>query len=951
MSEHRGRPEYPRVYTGIDLETTGVDDRSDAIIEIGAARVVDGRLDETFSTFVNPGRGIPSDVVYLTGITDDDVRDAPSIDDVLPELLQFLGDSPLVAHQAAFDIGFLSVAAANRPELLVGGNGVFDTLTLSRALLPRLPSHRLTALVRFFDLPHEQAHRATDDAIADALLFGKFLELLDGTGSAVLATMASLADVQTRKLIEAALERTTGRIDPFALPGHGLMEGELLRYDNALRIDIARTPTEEKVDLDLDALESLFDVDGSIGARLSGYETRREQLQMLRAVGDALTGGIHLVVEAGTGVGKSLAYLVPAIYFAVANGERVVVSTNTRNLQEQLFQKDVPFLERAIDVPFSAALLKGRSNYLCLRRWRQALDKGMSPSERAELLPVVVWERETNSGDISENAAFRGRGYLWNRISAEGGPCLGQRCPLSDKCYLQKARRAAQQAHIVVVNHSLLFSDTEAENRVLGEYGYLICDEAHNIENAATEHLGKKASVWRTRAALDNLYRSDGTDSGDLAELLESLASSDETGMSSAVREAGERLRADAEAASAASDVFFRGLASRHEELNGGRSVEFGKLRYSSENPVSSILAPELSELLGALNTVSRGAEGLADLVADSDLPRSESTYQGLLFHSNRLGEIAAELDYLASASDAESVFWLSVRTFREQLECELRSAPVSVAEKMGDFLYSRVDSMTMTSATLTVDGSFEFVTRRLGLDLLPDWRVLTLDVGSPYDYDAQSIAIVAGHLPEPSSPGFNTVVSRLVIDLAAPATGGTLVLFTSRSSLDAVFKAVRDPLTARGKLVLGQGHGGGVVALLERFAREGNSVLLATSSFWEGVDVPGRSLEQLIIVKLPFPVPRDPVVEAHCERLEEAGENPFNDYMVPRTAIKLRQGFGRLIRSTTDYGAVVFLDSRLASRRYGARLLSELPTNVLIARSDAELLSALAGVHAGHGG
>ncbi|MBD3348168.1 MAG: helicase, partial [Candidatus Eisenbacteria bacterium] len=324
-----------------------------------------------------------------------------------------------------------------------------------------------------------------------------------------------------------------------------------------------------------------------------------------------------------------------------------------------------------------------------------------------------------------------------------------------------------------------------------------------------------------------------------------------------------------------------------------------------------------------------------------------ESTYQALVFHAARLGDLADDLRFLSAAEDADSVFWLFVRAFRDSVECEMRSAPVSVAEMMGDFLYSRVDSITMTSATLTVDSSFDFIMHRLGLDLLPDWKVLRLDVGSPYDYDTQATAVVAAHLPQPSSPGFNSVVSKLVIELAGRARGGTLVLFTSRSSLDSVFKAVRDPLTARGKLVLGQGHGGGVVALMERFAREVDSVLLATSSFWEGVDVPGRSLEQLIIVKLPFPVPRDPVVEAHCERYESEGTNPFSEYMVPRTAIRLRQGFGRLIRSTTDVGAVVFLDSRLVSRQYGSRLLRELPTRAVTAGSDGELLAALKGVHA----
>ena len=497
---------------------------------------------------------------------------------------------------------------------------------------------------------------------------------------------------------------------------------------------------------------------------------------------------------------------------------------------------------------------------------------------------------------------------------------------MRDSCYLLKARKASQAAHLVIVNHSLLFSDTETDNRILGEYSYLICDEAHNMEQVATEHLGRRSSVWRARAMLDNLYRDEGGQSGDLGEIVGALAGGEGALLESAVAGA-ERLASDITVASAASEAFFAALRERHKDLNDGREVEFGKLRYRQEAPVAALLEDELGAVLAAMSTVAQGAASLADLITDSELERADAFVQNLTFHAARISEFGADLEYVAEAADPESVFWLDVRTFRDVFECELRSAPVSVAEMMGDFLYSKVDSLIATSATMTVDGSFDFVMERLGLDLIPDWKVLTLDVGSPYDYDAQSIAVVAGYLQQPSSSGFNQTVGRLVVKLAERAQGGTLVLFTARSALDAVFKAVVDPLTARGKLVLAQGHGGAASSLLEQFAREVDSVLLATSSFWEGVDVPGRSLEQLVIVKLPFPVPRDPVVEAHCERYEADGENSFGRYMIPRTAIRLRQGFGRLIRSTTDSGAVIFLDSRLSTRAYGERLLEQLPT------------------------
>jgi predicted DnaQ family exonuclease/DinG family helicase len=940
---------YPRTFVGVDLETTGVDPREDRIIEIGAVRIVDGEVDDAMSAFVNPGVEIPSDVVYLTGITDEDVATAPPVEEVIPGFLEFIADAPLVAHSAPFDTAFLEAAARDRPDLALGERTVFDTLILSRALVPRLGSHRLASLADFFGIEHERAHRAGDDAMAVSVLFLRLLGVLDRVGSALLGRMASLADPATRLLIDAARERSEGRLDPFAVPAHGEGEAKLLRYDNVRRGDLPRVPVDEKLEIDIDELESLFDTDGAIGSLLPGYETRREQVEMMRAVGDALTSGIHLVVEAGTGVGKSLAYLVPSIHFAALNGERVIVSTNTKNLQEQLFLKDIPFLERALDTDFSASLLKGRGNYLCLDRYRQILARGLSPEERAQLLPIVLWEEETRSGDISENGGFRFRGYLWGRLSAEGGPCLGARCPLNERCYLMNARRASQAAHIVIVNHSLLFSDTEAENRILGEYSYLIADEAHNVEGVATEHLGKRANVWRARAILDSLHRLDGAESGDLAELLDTLGGPGEAGILDGVVTAAERLKDDVAEARRAAEAFFGALSARHVELNRGREVEYGTLRYRAEESVAWLLSSELSAAVDAFEAVARGCDLLADLVLDTDTPKVESVVSTLAFHADRSRQFSADIDFLARADDPESVFWLEVRRFREDPDCALRSAPVSVAELMESFLYSRVDSLVATSATLTVDDRFDFVMERLGLDRLPDWKVLPLNVGSPYDHDSQSVAVVAGYFPEPSSGGFNARTAELLIQVAAGAEGGTLVLFTSRSALDAVFKLVRDPLTARGKLVLAQGHGGGASALLDRFAKSVDSVLLATSSFWEGVDVPGRSLEQLVIAKLPFPVPSNPVVEAHCERYDAAGENAFARYMIPRTAIRLRQGFGRLIRSTTDWGVVVFLDSRLKTRRYGERLLSQLPTQAVIAESEAELLAVVSGIEAEH--
>jgi len=948
---------YPTTFVSIDLETTGLDAGSDRIMEIGAVRVTEGIVEASYTSLVDPGMSVPSDISYLTGITDDDLKDAPDIDTALAETLDFCGDAPLVAQNATFDLAFLAAAADNRPEMLVGRHGVFDTLPLARALVPRMRSHRLAALAAFFGVEMGRAHRALDDAEATATVFLRLLDVLDQVGPAILSRMSAMADPQVRLLVDAARLRADGSandlliaetaaLEPFAVPDHGVRESELLRFDVVRGEQFVRVPREERLDVDLDAAERQFGGDGAIAAELPDYEERREQLEMMRAVGDAFNNGLDLVVEAGTGVGKSLAYLVPAAQFAVLNGERVIVSTNTRNLQEQLFNKDVPFLERALDVGFSVALLKGRSSYLCKERWARVTERGLSAEERAGLLPVALWEAETESGDVSELAAVQRRNYLWSRISADGGPCLGQKCPHNDSCYLQRARRASQSSHIVVVNHSLLFSDSETDGRVLGDYSFLICDEAHNMERVATDHIGRRASVWRARTTLDSVYRRDGGDDGVLPDVLATLRKAADGGVISTAAEAAERGIGEAEDARKDLELFFKTLNARHQELNNGKPVEYGKLRYRPEDPVAAIAGTELDAVSTSLTNLVETMTSLTDLVTDSGLETTDSIVQSLQYECERVSRLRDDMAYLAEAGDRESVFWLEVRSYGDVRECELKSAPISVAERMHEFLYEKLESLVLTSATLTVDGGFDFFCERMGLDGLADWQLVTLDVGSPYDYSRQAISIVAQYMNEPSSRGFNQAVADLVVKLATPATGGTLVLFTSRSSLDMVFKLVRDRFSSMDKLLLAQGHGGPRTALLEEFAEKTESVLLATSSFWEGVDVPGRSLEQLIIVKLPFPVPSDPVVEAHCERYEAAGEHSFNRYMVPRTAIGLRQGFGRLIRSSTDVGGVVFLDSRLASRRYGARLLDQLPTNTAFARNEGELLAALEGLH-----
>ncbi len=908
---------FEQVHVALDLETTGLESARDAIIEVGAVKFQDDTVIDTFDTFVNPGRHIPEFIQRLTHITPAQVKRAPYFNSVVGPLEDFIGDHPVIGHNVAFDVGFL---AANGLPL---NNATYDTWDLASVLLPRVGQYALGRLSQLFGVGHANPHRALSDAKATQGIFLEFLRQAEALDSGLLAYIVNLATRSRWSItpLLAGLQSGThlgGGPAMFGLTG--------LDMDN-LATRLGR-PEKRRSDpslssLDEDKISGLLGAQGPFARTFSGFEYRPEQEEMLKAVTQAIYRSRHLVVEGGTGVGKSMAYLLPAVLFAVSQGQRVVVSTNTINLQEQLLRKDIPALFGVLEEAgllsegmAKAALLKGRSNYLCLHRWN-FLARTESPTvEDARLLSkTAVWLQDTVSGDRGEiNLAGRDS-FTWSRISAgEKTWCPGLRD--GGPCFLRSARERAEQAHIVVVNHALLLSDLVRGGSLIPDYQYLVIDEAHNLEDEATRQLGFQVPPERLEEASEPQGRL--VTGVRMALAAESLGS--------AVRQEGEQAVAGMETQAvslrenwarlwAASERFLATCRQATSEDQNqvmltqqvrGQQV-WSDLALAWEN-----LDVRMQEAVKALSRLQRFLE-TTTLPAASDQPalamEAATVQDNLELLRGQLGSILDE-------ADDENIHWMN----RDQYKGEIsfHSAPLDVGATLAEQLYARKECVVMTSATLSTEGNFDYFRKRAGIAEDCDEQL----VGSPFDYQKAALLLIPEDMPPPNAEGYLDALSLVLAGLGKSLGGRTMALFTSYAALRGVASRVRAPLMADGIQVLAQSVDGPPQQLIRRFTDDPRSVLLGTSSFWEGVDLPGGVLKALVLTRLPFHVPTDPVVKARSEQYED----PFKQYSIPQAVLRFRQGIGRLIRSKGDMGAIVVLDRRITGRSYGQSFLRSIP-------------------------
>ena len=712
--------------------------------------------------------------------------------------------------------------------------------------------------------------------------------------------------------------------------GFGIIDNEA----RELYVVVEVPRQDPEVLLDADAIDRDLGPDGAIAKLLPKYEDRPSQRELATTIAKLYnTGGVGLL-EAGTGIGKSLGYLIPALRWAAANKERTVVSTNTINLQEQLVGKDLPFLAKALgDQPVRFALLKGWRNYLCLQRLDQAKSTGMALFEDSlgnEFNALAAWAERTTDGSLSDMPVTP-RAEVWDEVSAEPDLCTRIRCPFYDKCFLFAARRKAAQADVIVVNHHLLMSDVAVRRvsqnwedaAVLPAYGRLVVDEGHHMEDAAAAHLG--ATV--TRRSLQRLFaRLDRTGKGILPALMMKLSEGKDLLSIASLDLAASKLQPAVLAARDRANLVFDLLAMLLDE--SGAPV----LRLTDDFKGHRIwrggLEMGLDELLTEIEQLHDGLRVVRERI-ETDEQKAEAV--GPLL--NELRGIARRLQNAGDAlrrtlrpsDDAEpAVRWIEVRGKEKNLA--VTSVPLDLAPVLREDLFKRVRTAIVTSATLAAEQRFDFLAKRLGLDV-PELAPRTALYPSPFDFPRNARLAVPTNAPAPNVDAGAHIqfVVRAVLDTATASDGGMFVLTTSHRDVRLLASELRARGVERRWPLLVHGDDGRD-ALLRRFRDSERSILLGTASFWEGVDVPGRALRALVIAKLPFKVPNEPVTAAHCEAIERRGGDAFREYMLPHASLRLKQGFGRLIRTATDRGVVVLVDPRVVSKSYGRTLLEALP-------------------------
>ncbi len=635
-------------------------------------------------------------------------------------------------------------------------------------------------------------------------------------------------------------------------------------------------------------IEKLFGPNGLFASRLPNFEYRQGQVDMTFAIKSALEEQKHLIVEAGTGTGKTLAYLIPAIAFAKQTGQRVIISTGTKNLQEQLMQKDIPLLRRILpkDLQFTAAYMKGRANYACLYRIQKAeaqpiLD-GMDQLDQFET--IREWIGETKTGDRGELTSLPENLSFWNRLNAKSDICIGQKCPEFDACFITKMRTDADQADIVIVNHHLFFADLNVRGnqfgRVLPDYGAVILDEAHLIEDIAADYFGFQVSNFQ----IDELARD------------------------------ADSLKIDDQAA-------VRGINRASLQLIGLSDafwMRFAKARQDGRYPVMADLFREfgrggepvptpLGEAYKALDASLSRLETLVDTFADK-LPEAESIVR-------RTRQTRFDLDFVVSQAESNYVYWLE----RRGKGMFLKASPIDVSAVLSDKLFEKVPTCVMTSATLANNSRFDFIKKRLGLEPAKTEEMIAPPA---FDYENQAMLYIPRAMPDPRSPEYTEVAAGEIVKILKETDGRAFVLATSSASMNALYELVSArvgfPCLLQGEMSRS--------GLLDKFRRTPHAVLFATAGFWQGIDVKGEQLSCVIIDKLPFAVPTDPVVAARTRAIEEQGGSSFFEYSVPQAIISLKQGVGRLIRSRSDRGIIAILDPRLRTKGYGRDFLASLP-------------------------
>lgn len=973
----------------IDTETTGFSFSHDELIQIAAARMVKGQIVGWYVTFVDPGKPIPEDVAHLTNISDDDVAGAPDPDEALRGLVEFVGDSDVVAHNANFDRTFVTKRAAGES---LKQNRWIDSLDLARIALPRLTSHRLLDLVRAFDGP-ESTHRADDDVAATCVVYRILLaavatlpphlihaiaqmdvvenwntvyvfqcfDEIEGQGQ--LDQESTLAKGLAYNLRKARKESLTKTFDPLrpdanspasgtAKPASGqgglnsnasdVQDKTAGQNDDSAGNAVGDAPNCEYEDtsssegiaprvlsfVDDSVIEQAFSSEGLLGELYEDYEPREEQREMALAVHAALSRSRNLAVEAGTGVGKSMAYLVPLAYVAKENGITVGVATKTNALLDQLVNKELPLLSKALGITY--APLKGFNHYPCLRKVESLVKQGPStieykkqPINQAPSLAGLLSFIEQSDYDDMDALKIDYRAIPRRRITTKSAECLRRKCPFFGRsCFVHGTREQAQRCDVVVTNHSLMFWDVRFDGGLLPPVRYWAIDEAHGAESEARRAFSLALS---SEELLSLVHRITGESSSNVLVRVQRSAQAPEEGQ--ALYDALiSKARTNAEAFAIAAEEFCLGAKDLlfFDQKARSRGYERFDLWLNDDIRSSEVCRGVVSRARALYDILEKLIRATRDIVAYAEqMEDSSSAQRELALVALELRELYETLDIMFFHENENNVYSVRLNRTKGNLDEEFSVQPLDLGASLNESLYAETRSVIYTSATLTIDGKFDAFERAVGFNQSEYSGADTLQVESSYDFDSNMHIYVPTDMPEPQDPGYLTTLQAFLVDLHRAQEGSLLTLFTNRREMENCFDVVRPALKEDDLRLVCQKWGVSVKGLKDDFLKDEHLSLFALKSFWEGFDAPGSTLKGVVIPKLPFGLPTDPL---SCER-QQRDDRAWAHYSLPAAVIEVKQAVGRLIRTATDTGIVVLADKRLITKYYGKAFLNSLPS------------------------
>lgn len=893
-------------FIALDVETTGIDENSE-IIKIGLVKVQKGEIVDTYQSLIKPERPIPEEITLLTGITNEMVFFKPSWTQVEQDILAFIGESILIAHNAPFDKQFLEKACSVRLS-----NTWIDTCELAKITLPTFSSYKLMYLAQVLKLPKLTFHRALDDAQTCAYLFLKLIDSLKEFPPTTLNKILTLLNDEKsgNSLVLQLAQKYAVRHYAFKSPAFFTNEEK-------------KNEEVKSISIKFSDCGKFLEPGGLLDLSLVNYQYRPQQINMLNTVSSALQNEKHAILEAGTGIGKSLAYLIPGLLWALENSCKVVIATHTIALQEQLFKKDIPFLESCFQRKLPVALIKGRSNYICLRRFQMLISQGdrLSWAEKIFLAQVINWLENTAIGDKEELNLNKQEDRLWQQISSQTETCLGNKCSFYLDCYFMNNRRLGEKSSLIITNHALLLQDIKIDNKILPKYDYVIIDEAHNLEEEAIKQFASLIDLEEINKLAYQLGK--GKNTGLLNRLKILINDSEnKTNILELVEIINEDLTLIIEKISVIKEEAY----SQKELAFVGEKRITAKERKEDWWIVLENLLIELSNLLFSLNNK------LVRLINQIDiLDGLEEIMKEIAFRENQIFQIKNDLKEFLEFDNPNYVYWLELNDSFKYKNLTLIFAPIDINNLLREYLFSAKKSVILTSATLAVNRKLEYTADTYGLE---KGEYLTFIADSPFDYQKQALLCVPKDIPDPSQISdeeYAWAIAQSIKKIVPHVTGGILVLFTSYKMLNYVYLKLKKEDKLLNREVLAHGKDGSRTNLVEALKNNPNTIVLGTNSFWEGIDISGLGLTTVIITKLPFYPPSRPIIAAKLEKMESEGKNSFYKFSIPQAVLRFRQGYGRLIRSDKDFGTVIVLDKRIMTKRYGQQFINSLPTQSII--------------------